>query len=266
MSKRTPPEAIRSRTRRLPEVEHGPPLRVGSAAVALLVIAAALFGVGLLLGFVVVGRHGGGPMQAVDDTVQRWSVDHRGPLVGVSKFVATYLDALPLGLFVAVLSLVLVATIRTVRALVPLAAYLGGEFQVFTIRLVILRPRPPTANYPAPGAVPGIHETSYSFPSGHAVAVTAVLFASATALVLWRRVLWPLLLAALAVSFFVLDTRLVIGVHWFSDVAFGWLLGAVWGVTVAVVMRWFDWGDLQQIRGRGARLVAGGRRSERRRE
>lgn len=218
--------------------------------------AVLLFVFGVLIGLAVVGRHGGGPIQGFDGTVERWFVGNRGPLVGVSKFVATYLDAFPLGVGAAVLSLILLATLRTVRALVPAVAYLGGELQVYVIRLVILRHRPPTANFPAPGSVPGVHETSYSYPSGHAVAVTAVAFALALSIVLWRRSLWPLLLLALAVSLFVVDTRLVLGVHWFSDVVFGWAIGAAWGVVVAVVMRWFDWTDLRALPGSWRRAGA----------
>jgi undecaprenyl-diphosphatase len=219
------------------------------AVAALVGAAAVLFVFGLLIGLLVVGRHGGGPVQGFDDTVQRWYVANRDSLVGVSKFVATYLDAFPLGVGAAVLTLVLLATVRTVRALVPALAYLGGEFQVYAIRQVVLRHRPPTADFPAPGSVPGVHETSYSFPSGHAVAVTAILFALALSLVLWRRALWPLLIVALAASLFVVDTRLVLGVHWFSDVVFGWVIGVAWGVVVAVVVRWFDWADLRVGRG-----------------
>jgi membrane-associated phospholipid phosphatase len=222
-----------------------PRSRLGGAFTTLLATAVVLLGVGLLLGFFVVGRHGGGPIQGVDDAVERWYVHHRDSLVGVSKFVATYLDALPLGVAAAVLSLILLATLRTVRSFVALVAYLGGEFQVYVIREVIVRHRPPTADFPAPGAVPGVHETSYSFPSGHAVAVTAILFALATALVLWRRTMWPVLPVAVAGSLFVVDTRLVLGVHWFSDVVFGWAIGVGWGVTVAIVAGWFDWSDLR---------------------
>ncbi|GEM_PF-856655 len=219
--------------------------RLWGAVAALLAAAAVLFAIGLLVGLLVVGRHGGGPIQGWDGTVERWFVHHRGPLVGTSKFVATYLDALPLGVETAVLSLVLLAALRTPRGLLPFAAYIGGEFQVFVVREVILRHRPPTANYPAPGAVPGVHETSYSFPSGHSVAVTAVLFALAVGLTLWRRHWWPALAVAFAGSLFVADTRLVLGVHWFSDVVFGWAIGVAWGTVVALALFWLGWDDVR---------------------
>jgi undecaprenyl-diphosphatase len=135
---------------------------------------------------------------------------------------------------------------RSVRALIPVVAYLGGEIEVFAIRHVILRPRPPTANYPATNAVRGVHETSYSFPSGHAVAVSAVLFALLGTLALTYRIWWPRLIAFLA-SLFVIDTRLVLGVHWFSDVTFGLVFGMTWGVTVAIVGRQVEWADLVAI-------------------
>jgi membrane-associated phospholipid phosphatase len=99
---------------------------------------------------------------------------------------------------------------------------------VFVIREVVHRHRPPTAVYPAAGAVRGEHETSFSFPSGHSVAVTAMVFALLGDVALTRRRWWPWVVA-LVVSLFVIDTRLVLGVHWFSDVTFGLLLGLALG-------------------------------------
>ena len=224
----------------------GQPRRAFRTAEVLIAVAAGIFVVGILVGFLVVGHHGGGPIQGWDNTVERWFPSHRGPLVGVSKFIATYLDAAPLAVICLGLSAVLAVTLRSIRALIPIVAYLGSEFQVFAIRHVILRHRPPTANYPAPGAVRGVHETSYSFPSGHSVAVTAVLFALLGTIALTYRICWPWLIALLG-SLYVIDTRLVLGVHWFSDVTFGLLIGITWGVTVAIVACNVEWVDLVAI-------------------
>lgn len=239
-----------------PQGTAGVPAKVWQGLGLLIGSAAAIFAVGIILGFLVVGSHGGGPIQGWDDTVWRWSVHHRGPLVGVSKFVATYLDALPLAVICVVLTAVLALRLRSMRALVPIVAYLGGEFQVFVIRAVILRHRPPTAVYPAPGSIRGVHETSYSFPSGHSVAVTAVLFALLGTLAATYRMWWPWLVALLA-SLFVVDTRLVLGVHWFSDVTFGLLFGIAWGLTVAWVARRVEWADLLAMIRRGSGRRAG---------
>jgi membrane-associated phospholipid phosphatase len=210
-----------------------------------LVALACLFAV-LLAGIIIVGRHGGGPVQGWDNSVERWFPQHRGPLVPISKLAATYLDAGPLAVICTVLSVVLACTLRSIRALLPIVAYLGAEVEVFVVRHVVLRHRPRSANYPAPHAVRGVHETSCSFPSGHAAAVTAVLFALLGSIALNYRFWWPWLVA-LAASLFVIDTRLVLGVHWFSDVTAGLLFGMAWGIALAIVARQVEWADLVAI-------------------
>lgn len=216
-------------TRRRP----GPP-PVVRAGYVLIASVTGLFVVGTALGFILVGRTGGGAIQSWDDSAWRWAIHHRGPFVGVAKVVATVGDAPVLGALCVVLAAVLFFALRSVRALVPLVAYLGAEFQVFAIRQIIHRHRPPTADFPARDAVRGVHETSYSFPSGHAVAVTAVLVATLGTLALTRARAWPWLLALVA-SLCVAATRLLLGVHWLSDVTIGLLIGVAWGTTVALV-------------------------------
>ena len=105
----------------------GQPRPAARAAGMLTGVAVGIFVVGLLVGFLVVGRHGGGPIQGWDNTVESWFPKHRGPLVGVAKFVATCLDAGPLAVICVVLSAILAFMLRSIRALVPIVAYLGAS-------------------------------------------------------------------------------------------------------------------------------------------
>jgi membrane-associated phospholipid phosphatase len=210
------------------------------AGAVLLGVFVGLAGMLAILGLALVGRHGGGTIQHWDNTVQSWFVHHRFHLVTVSKVIAKLLDAGPLGAIVIAITAVLLLLRQQMRALIPLAAYLGGEALVFLTRVYMHRPRPLSANYPGPDAIPGVHETSWSFPSGHATGAAAVLVClGGLAAVHWR-VRWPWALGALA-ALFVGATRLVLGVHWFSDVAFGLIAGIPWGVAVTVVLADLGW-------------------------
>lgn len=219
----------------------------GPALLRALLVCGAVFVVlesfALLFGLTVVGRHGGGAIQGWDDTVQQWSIGHRARLVGLAEVVALGGDAPVLGVLSVLASAVLLFFDRRMRAVAPLVAYLGGEGLVFVTRQVVSRHRPLTAVWPAPHAVPGVRETSLSYPSGHATAAVAVLVSlAALAVCAWpgvRRWLVGGFLSFGAV--FVAWTRLVLGVHWFSDVAVGLVLGVAWGLTAALAFRDVPW-------------------------
>jgi undecaprenyl-diphosphatase len=72
------------------------------------------------------------------------------------------------------------------------------------------------------------HENGYSFPSGHAQ-ISFVVY-GAVAYLLWvylsgyRR--WLLILFAGILIFIIGISRVYLGVHWFSDVLGGWMIGA----------------------------------------
>jgi undecaprenyl-diphosphatase len=81
-----------------------------------------------------------------------------------------------------------------------------------------------------------LNERTFSFPSGHATAATAIL--GATLYLLWREGRLPgrlaLLLAALP-ALVVGVSRVCLQVHWVSDVLGGWALGVTIAATSAAV-------------------------------
>jgi membrane-associated phospholipid phosphatase len=133
----------------------------------------------------------------------------------------------------------------TKRRLIPTAALVAAsaaalaESVAFVIKLATERARPPLAD-PNIHALVGIPDST-SFPSGHAAAA----FAAATAVgMLHPRLRVPLFALASMVAL----SRVYLGVHFWSDVLVGSVLGVVLGtVTVLVVQRV---GSAQRERGR----------------
>ena len=215
-------------------------MQVATTGAVLAGVFVALALVLAALGLGVVGRHGGGAIQGWDDTVARWFLHHRTHLVKVSKVIAKVLDAGPLGLIVIVITAGLLARRQGARARIPLGGYVGGEALVYLTRAYIHRPRPLTAVYPAPGAIQGVHETSYSFPSGHATGAAATLMCLAGLAAITWRIWWPWLIGALA-ALAVGGSRLVLGVHWFSDVAFGLIVAFPLALVVTATLANLTW-------------------------
>jgi membrane-associated phospholipid phosphatase len=120
---------------------------------------------------------------------------------------------------------------REGRAALALASLLVAErLAVEQLKLVFDRARPDPA-----GHLIAVH--TLAFPSGHA--------ANAMALGLGLALLWPMsqparawaIAAALLYAFSVGATRLVLGVHWPSDVVGGWAVGALLALLLAALAR-----------------------------
>jgi undecaprenyl-diphosphatase len=83
---------------------------------------------------------------------------------------------------------------------------------------------------------PLAHETSPSYPSGHALvsaafALALVIIARETR---WR---WRVGAAASAYVLAVGFSRLYLGVHYPSDVLAGWCLAVAWAATASILVR-----------------------------
>ena len=84
---------------------------------------------------------------------------------------------------------------------------------------------------------PSVVETSFSFPSGHAMASAAL--AACVIVILWRtRYRWVAVVTGAIVVGLIGLSRLYLGVHYPSDVLAGWCASIAWVTIVAVLLRW----------------------------
>ncbi|AKK07142.1 PAP2 superfamily protein [Corynebacterium mustelae] len=157
----------------------------------------------------------------VDQVVLEFFVEHR---VGMLTEFLAVLSELTRPRYLCIYAVVIssIAAWRKKPAAWGMATsvILAGIFNT-VIKEFVERPRPPIS-------VRAVVETSSAMPSGH----TMVIFAAATSLtvVFGGRRLWSVWLLAVLVA----AARLYLGVHWFSDV----VVGAVLGCATALVVWW----------------------------
>lgn len=191
----------------------------------LVLAVALLFLVGFLL--VVTFR---GSFDGVNANVNSWVASiNAGSFTGAAKVIAMILDTEPL----LVISLAVAAVLFTWHyrrdSILLLGAMAGDAFLVEITKTLVHSPRPLNML---------VHETDYSFPSGHA-AGSIVFFGVLTFLAwqhwnsskarAWTSGLYVAITAAVD-----LDV-LYLNVHWFSDVIGGCLLGAFW-LTFSILL------------------------------
>lgn len=108
-------------------------------------------------------------------------------------------------------------------------AAVGGVVITEVTKRLVQRPRP---QWPDPLAI----ETSFSFPSGHTTSgITMWVTMGIVLLLAYDRRGWRTALGWLVIAFGValgLD-RLLLGVHWVTDVLGGWLFGCGWLLFVS---------------------------------
>lgn len=138
------------------------------------------------------------------------------------------------------------------------AAILGGEAFIALVKYFVARPRPALVN-----AL--MHESSFSFPSGHAF--VALLFYGLLAYYIFRSVnRWWVksitVISAAAIVVAVGFSRIYLGVHWPSDVLASYAAGAAWLAVVITALeiqrRFFPPDRKSQVTCRTAVLISGG--------
>jgi undecaprenyl-diphosphatase len=212
------------------------PGRLGLSGRSLLVAA---FGVGALMGSLAVfgaatedvTQHNG---LATHDMVRlRLFTAHRSDLVvRLSKLFSALGDP-PVLAVLALLAAFLFwrRGLRLVIALAPTVALGLSALAVGLTKTIVGRARPPVSLHLLP-------ESDASFPSGHATDSAAVFITVAVVVAVFvlRRPIAQLLslVAGASLAGAIGTSRLILGVHWPSDVLAGFALGV--GISVAVTM------------------------------
>jgi membrane-associated phospholipid phosphatase len=191
---------------------------VGFAAVLVCAV-----GVGELLS--LAERPGGAT--SVDASITTWIIAHRTPtLTTVAKTFSTLGSQQVLTpLVVVVLLIVLMRRAWALAGLLVVAW--GGAIILYSLtKQIVGRHRPPTDIWLTTAA-------GKSFPSGHAVQSLATYVAVAwVAGVALRRARAPAIAAAVILAAGAGWSRVYLGVHWATDVAAGWLIGAAWVMII----------------------------------
>ena len=167
----------------------------------------------------------GGQVVVVDDDVSRWVVDSVPSGVEWVARLVTWLGGLVGTAAVAGLAgLILFRAGRRADAAFVVLPVVGITILVAMLKAFYERARPDTGS-----AIPLPH--SYSFPSGHAA--TAVVLYGALGLLLAERARSSVraagwLAAAAVVAIAIGTSRILLNVHFVSDVAAGFAVGLAW--------------------------------------
>ena len=201
---------------------------------ATLVVAAAL----LLFAMIAEDLLDGGGFIAHDVAVLHWFVDHRTELtISVARVIGTLASFTALLLAgIALLLWLWRRGVNPILAASPVAALALAGLASTTAKAMFDRPRPPLEARAA-------HAMLAAFPSGHSTD-SAAFFLAASAVIALAVMIRPraqLLTVVVGggMAGVVGISRLVLGVHWLSDVVAGWALGTAVAVAVVTTAWWF---------------------------
>ena len=228
-----------------------------AAATGLALTLALLFviGGGVLFGALAYLVRGNSHLLSIDNSVARWGNRHSTP---TSMRVLNDVTQLA-SIYVVVVLCVVLAVVETIRERTAwvvafiLVAVGGEEILTLTVKQLAHRIRP--AFNPAAASL------GPSFPSGHSA--TAAVFYATAALLIGRsrgrpaRAVLAGLAAGIAVA--VACTRVLLDVHWLSDVIAGLTLGWAWFAVCSIAFggRLLRFGAAAEQAARSAHLAPG---------
>jgi undecaprenyl-diphosphatase len=227
---RTAGEVVREHTRIRTFVAGRLDRSVATGLLLTVALGVTLVG-GLVLGILAVLVRRVGAIQHVDNSFAAWGYDHRSSASTNGLQAITELGNIRTVIVVAVV-LVLVDAIRRRNGwsfLFLLVVLAGMEATQLGVKELVGRLRP-TLN-------PAAATLGPSFPSGHSA--TAAAFYAAAALIIGRSMRRPMrqfvIAAAVGITVAVAASRVLLDLHWLSDVVGGLSLGWGWFALCAVI-------------------------------
>lgn len=185
-------------------------------------LASALVAIAVVLPLAVLVRDAWSPLKDLDDdTTAAVTLPH-----GVARGVVLAVTQLGAPLVLELAAVVIAVLVRRRRAVYVLVTVFGAELLSTLIKDAVSRVRPcvDLASCPA----------TSSFPSGHAAGAAAFYVALA---VLLRQRWGPRAWWLLAVPLVVAASRVLLGVHYLSDVTAGLVVGGCWAAAWTVLLK-----------------------------
>ena len=216
-----------SRLRRLMKSRLNPE---GATGLALTIGLLAVVLGGLVLGVLAYLVRSNSQLVDLDASVAQWGADHSGPVSERGLDLVTQLGGTWLVTILAIV-VAIVGYVRRPNVWIPffLATVLVGQVLLSNAIKELLDRTRPTFN-------PIAETLGPSFPSGHST--TAAAFYAAAALVLGRglgpRARSLLAGGAAGIAVAVASTRVLLDVHWLSDVVAGLMLGWAWFAVCSI--------------------------------
>jgi undecaprenyl-diphosphatase len=211
-----------------------PPPVTWTVVATLVGAGAALFAVLFGIGVLITRALADSELVGGDSRVSRWFLRNRTPtfdtLTDIGSTLADTMTAIALTAVLMVVFRVWLGRWR--ESLVVLASIAGELFVFLLVTNAIDRKRPPVPKLdPAP--------PTSSFPSGHTAAAVALYGCLAVVLLRHlaaRRLAVVLAIVCWCVPLVVAVSRLYRGMHYPSDVLFGFLGGATWLIVVVMLL------------------------------
>ena len=185
-----------------------------------------------------------------DFILLQWMYQHRAPVPNAAAIFLAHSGSPPVIVGIALGGALVGILWRKVRGAawtLPIAV-VGSGLIIQGIKLLVQRPRPQAVPH---GFQPLLHETGFSFPSGHSLIAMVVygllgyfvlhLFKNRAARLLVRVV-------TVLVVFSIGASRVYVGVHYPTDVLAGWTAGVPWlvaclGLHEVLARRWPSTGE-----------------------